>query len=336
MTIEMVQLKKKRTGNSVSSCSSEDDVSSTIEPLNKMAPAKLHHLLQQWKLSYEQLHENGYPFWDPVNRQAIFPVTANNQRDWLAGNDLIRKCSRCNKGFSLNSDGTLNPSVCIYHHRPKWNPQTGKKQRTCCSAKPSTSGCLIENSHVFHSGWEDTLWDFVSTPSAKSTDFRSKKVYGLDCELVFTLNGLEVARVSLVDMKGKVILDTYVLPVYEVISYNTTFSGVTEKDMEGAISLEACRLQLFQLINSETLLVGHSLESDLKALRIVHHNVIDTSVLFALRNMQNGSIRKFSLQTLAWQHLTKIVQHDKSGHSSVEDGLTCLELLSSLHMMSVK
>lgn len=343
MTIEIIQLKKKRSGTSISSNSSDEDVSASIEPLSKMAPAKLYNELQSVKLTYEQLEQNGYPFWDPLGNQAVIPKTRNNQNDWIPGNVLSRKCARCNKHFTLNSDGTMKPERCVYHHRPKWDVATSQKKLTCCSAKPGTSsaGCIVEDHHVFNSAWNDTLWEFVETPIAQEmSDFRSKKVYGLDCELIHTLNGLEVARVSLVDMKGKVVLDTFVLPVYEVISYNSTFSGVTEKDMENAISLEACRLQLFQFINSATLLVGHSLESDLKALRLIHHNVIDTSVLFSIKRYdtykRQTTIVKKSLQTLAMQMLGKVIQTEKCGHSSIEDSLTCLELLEFRPFVAVK
>ncbi|CAO4383616.1 unnamed protein product [Caenorhabditis nigoni] len=72
--------------------------------------------------------------------------------------------------------------------------------------------------------------------------------YGLDCELVQTWNGLEVARVSLLGMN---FLDTFVLPQYEIVSLNTTFTGITEKDLsfgpsgcyryEGSISSDHLR-----------------------------------------------------------------------------------------------
>ncbi|CAB60521.2 Exonuclease domain-containing protein [Caenorhabditis elegans] len=341
MVIELHQLKKKRTGASLSSISStsSEELSIPVEPLQKMAPAKLYNELLPLKLSFEQLKQNGYPFWCSTSSQAVFAATANNKKDWAAPNDFYRKCSRCSKGFYLNPDGTANAQKCVYHHRAKWDPLTGKKHLPCCSAKPgpSTKGCLVEDRHVFSQSWEDTLWEFVVSPQAKGKDdHRSNKVFALDCELVHTLNGLEVARVSLVDMKGKVLLDTFALPVFEVISFNSTFSGVTEKDMESAISLEACRLQLFQLINSETLLVGHSLESDLKALRLVHHNVIDTAVLFSIVDPSRSYILKLSLQNLAKKYLCKDVQSEASGHSSIEDSHTCMELLATRHLLSVK
>ncbi|CAO4383621.1 unnamed protein product [Caenorhabditis nigoni] len=39
-----------------------------------------------------------------------------------------------------------------------------------------------------------------------------------------------VARASLGDMKGRVILDAWAIPQYEIASSDTTFSGITEKD----------------------------------------------------------------------------------------------------------
>ena len=38
--------------------------------------------------------------------------------------------------------------------------------------------------------------------------------------------------------------------------------------------------ELLRHIHADTIIVGHSLENDLKALRIIHSNVVDTSVVF--------------------------------------------------------
>jgi hypothetical protein len=55
-------------------------------------------------------------------------------------------------------------------------------------------------------------------------------------------------------------------------------------------------------INKDTILIGHSLENDLHAMKLIHENVIDTSVLFARKN---GS--KLKLKTLAFQLLDVLV-----------------------------
>jgi len=63
--------------------------------------------------------------------------------------------------------------------------------------------------------------------------------------------------------------------------YNTRFSGVAEESFSKAtLSLASIRKALDNLINRETILVGHALDNDLKAMRIVHKRCVDTAILF--------------------------------------------------------
>ena len=57
--------------------------------------------------------------------------------------------------------------------------------------------------------------------------------------------------------------------------------------------------------SSETILIGHSLESDLKVLKLVHSKVVDTSVVFPHKL---GPPLKRALRTLAAEHLKRIIQ----------------------------
>ena len=78
--------------------------------------------------------------------------------------------------------------------------------------------------------------------------------------------------------------------------YNTRFSGITEETHSKAVlTLSSVRESLDSLINSKTILVGHALENDLRTLRIVHLNCIDTSILFPHRA---GSPYRRSLRDL--------------------------------------
>ncbi|CAO4383626.1 unnamed protein product [Caenorhabditis nigoni] len=86
----------------------------------------------------------------------------------------------------------------------------------------------------------DEMRDFAASEdiprkcSRCSNDFyliQSKKVYGLELLSAGAMNGLGVARASLEDMKGRVILYVCAIPQYEIISLNTTLSGITEKDL---------------------------------------------------------------------------------------------------------
>lgn len=45
-------------------------------------------------------------------------------------------------------------------------------------------------------------------------------------------------------------------------------------------TLEDARARVLQHITADTLLVGHSLENDLHALKMVHVNVLDTALLY--------------------------------------------------------
>ena len=57
--------------------------------------------------------------------------------------------------------------------------------------------------------------------------------------------------------------------------------------------------------SSETILIGHSLESDLKVLKLVHSKVVDTSVVFPHKL---GPPLKRALRTLAAEYLKRIIQ----------------------------
>ncbi len=55
----------------------------------------------------------------------------------------------------------------------------------------------------------------------------------IDCEMVYTRLGLELARVSIVDSYGKPLYDEFVKPSEPVLSYNTEFSGISEQQLSG-------------------------------------------------------------------------------------------------------
>ena len=63
--------------------------------------------------------------------------------------------------------------------------------------------------------------------------------------------------------------------------YNTRFSGITaENHATAALTLASVREALDVIINSETIIIGHALDNDLKTLRMIHHRCVDTVVLF--------------------------------------------------------
>lgn len=72
-------------------------------------------------------------------------------------------------------------------------------------------------------------------------------------------------------------------------------------------NLRGVQAILLSMFHSKSILIGHSLESDLKALKIIHSVVVDTSILFPHKM---GPPKKRALKNLAIENLRKIIQED--------------------------
>ncbi|ETW07753.1 hypothetical protein H310_02195 [Aphanomyces invadans] len=147
----------------------------------------------------------------------------------------------------------------------------------------------------------------------------------IDCEMCKTTKGVELARVSIVDDQHKVVLDEFVLPSNPVVDYCTQFSGITREILEGCTNtLASIQARLVDLISAETILVGHSLENDLQALRLIHRRVIDTVLLYP---HPKGPPFRSALRYLASTYLKIQIQTGDDGHCSVEDAACAMKLL---------
>eukprot|EP00116_Pleurobrachia_bachei_P011564 sb/3471826/ len=156
---------------------------------------------------------------------------------------------------------------------------------------------------------------------AKKRD-RAPSVWGLDCEMVYTADGMELARMTVVDHKGDTSIDMLVVPTARVLDYNTRYSGVTEKSLSKVkAKLFDAQKALYKLITVDCILVGHSLESDLHALQMIHRNVVDTSLVYY------GGGYKRGLATLSAECLGRIIQSADAGHDSTEDAVAALDLM---------
>ncbi|XP_054036393.1 RNA exonuclease 5 [Dryobates pubescens] len=151
----------------------------------------------------------------------------------------------------------------------------------------------------------------------------SSPLFGLDCEMCLTAKGNEVTRVSLVDAQGQCLLNELVKPETTVMNYRTKFSGITKKMLLPVkTKLSDIQTRLKKLLPHDAVLVGHSLNSDLQALEMIHPSVIDTSLLFA-----RNAGRRFKLKFLAKAVLGKEIQcEERLGHDPAEDARAALEL----------
>ncbi|MBW0493406.1 hypothetical protein O181_033121 [Austropuccinia psidii MF-1] len=168
---------------------------------------------------------------------------------------------------------------------------------------------------------------FIQTPLYPDSSIgRPLKILGIDCEMCVTASGSELTRCTIVDENGHLVYDQLVLPDLPITDYLTRFSGITADRLQGVSTrLIDVQKKLTELIDFDTALVGHSLDCDLRAVKLAHPWVIDTSVIY---QHPRGSPRKPSLKWLASKWLGKDIQAGgNEGHDSQEDARTAVELL---------
>ncbi|KAK9881300.1 hypothetical protein WA026_015426 [Henosepilachna vigintioctopunctata] len=241
-----------------------------------------------------------------------------------------RTCARCGTGFFTTSTEYLTQERCIYHYgkvRCQWEKGCRDPMYTCCGAPPNAKGCTVGPLHVWNglkNGLNDQLEGFVKTLPKKNKRVKPG-IYALDCEMCYTIKGLELCKVTVVGMDGRLIYNSFVRPECQVIDYNTRFSGVTERDVTlNSRTLKEVQRDLLSFINDETILVGHALDNDLRALKILHNCIVDTSLSFP---HERGYPYRYSLKQLVWRCLRKEIQSSVNGHDSYEDAVSCMELM---------
>lgn len=186
------------------------------------------------------------------------------------------------------------------------------------------------------SGWVDTKvehFDLSRIPSSPKQLRHAQslvgefKPYALDCEMVLTDDDkYSLARISILDWHGKTILDKYVKPSLPIKNYFTQYSGITPEHLVNVhTNLQDIQTELLSLLTSDSILLGHSLDSDLNALKVTHPYIIDTSIIYP---HPRGLPLRSSLKFLANRYLKRDIQKGGSnGHDSVEDALAVLDLV---------
>ncbi|THH05849.1 hypothetical protein EW145_g4504 [Phellinidium pouzarii] len=152
--------------------------------------------------------------------------------------------------------------------------------------------------------------DWEETPNVEdektASDSRPVEVFAADCEMCLTEDGKALTRISVVSYaSGEVLLDELVKPPKPITDYLTKWSGITEEALRPVTTpLTTARSALIELLAASRartghtpILLGHSLENDLQALRLMHPRIIDTAILY---HHPSGRPRK---PGLAW--LTK-------------------------------
>ena len=127
---------------------------------------------------------------------------------------------------------------------------------------------------------------------------------------------------------GIVIYDQLVKPGKPVVDYLTRWSGITAEGLSKATAtfddVQAHILSVLSVTPTPVLL-GHSLESDLHALKICHPRCIDTALIF---HHPRGRPLKPGLAWLTKKWCGREIQNrGEGGHDPEEDARACLDLL---------
>ncbi|KAJ1952863.1 3'-5' exonuclease [Linderina pennispora] len=148
----------------------------------------------------------------------------------------------------------------------------------------------------------------------------------VDCEMVgagFKGCRSMLARVSIVNYYGHVIMDTFVKPQEPVTDYRTWVSGIRKSDLTNGAKFKDVQQQVADLFK-DRVVIGHALQNDLRALMLTHPPLMvrDTAKYKGFRKLNNGSAP--SLRKLAASVLNINIQEGE--HSSVTDAKTTMLL----------
>ncbi|XP_068167222.1 RNA exonuclease 1 homolog isoform X3 [Antennarius striatus] len=309
--------------NEVNSQRLKGNIPFNLKKFKRNDDVVFYESLRDYILTEDRLIESNYPVQHPEKPGGAV-LFADNKK--CNTDPLKRICCRCGATYSVSQTGKhIRKEECNYHYGKgvKHRVPGGVETRySCCEGVMGAPGCQVFMLHVHNSL---SLDGFVSTVPREASDTHCPGVYSVNCEMCFTIHGLELSRVTLVNSSLQIIYDTFVMPDNEIIDYNTRFSGICEEDVkDNRTSLREVQQILLSFISSDTILIGHGLETDLCALKLIHGKVVDTSVVFP---HHLGSPHKLTLNSLTAEYLRRIIQESVCGHDTAEDATACMELM---------
>ncbi|XP_073542434.1 RNA exonuclease 1 homolog isoform X2 [Phyllobates terribilis] len=280
----------------------------------ELTETTIYNKLKKYVMTSEQLKENSYPLVHPEKSESAVVFTEDENKN---SDTSCKICCRCGAEYFVTPKGNcVRQEECVHHWgrlRRLRVPGGWETHYNCCSGAVGSAGCQVAKQHV-QDGRKDNLVGFVKTFEKLNTSEGSPGVFALDCEMCYTTKGLELTRVTVINYQLKVIYDTFVIPDNKIVDYNTRFSGVTEEDLQNTtITLRDVQAVLLSMFSCDSILIGHSLESDLFALKLIHPTVVDTAIVFPHRL---GLPYKRALRSLMADHLKRIIQDN--GTTSVK------------------
>ncbi|XP_017068312.1 RNA exonuclease 4 [Drosophila eugracilis] len=237
-------------------------------------------------------------------------------------------------GYGNNSNATGGTKNVVSPH-----PQQRKLQASMQVQQPNTSRRAAGSNWMAVAGGSENqeAKAVEAAPLTKSARMRMKKkaqrnrYVAMDCEMVGVgHNGQDdmLARVSIVNHVGQVLLDKHVKPRMEVTDYRTSVSGIRPQDIANGEEFAAVQDEVVKLLHGR-ILVGHALGNDLAVLSIRHpfDDIRDTSRYKPLcKLVSNGHTP--SLKRLTMAVLGQVIQTGE--HNSVEDARAAMGIYNRI------
>ncbi|XP_041362423.1 RNA exonuclease 5-like isoform X2 [Gigantopelta aegis] len=259
------------------------------------------------------------------NFSMFVEVTSPHQYQSTADQDVFRvPLSRTQLSIMFNKK---------YKRKIKKSLDSKKKSDTQGNETIDRRSLLLNPSQLISEGYplpikteQDRYKKFVFSKAVYTKPQSNSPMFAIDCEMCLTTaRRNELARVSVVNEKLKLVYESYVKPYNKIINYLTRYSGMTKTILDPiTVRLEDVQRDLQRLLPSDAIWCGQSLCSDLIALQMFHPYVIDTSVIY---NLTGYRWKKTGLKRLTELFLDRKIQESKQGHSSVEDSQATMELV---------
>jgi len=272
----------------------------------------------------------------PAKKTEVIPI---NQMKKQKHNDLKKKL-KLNLPVAPFSTRNIKPSVSYsdsekYMPIPRSSPE-GLKWRGACIATRSHE-CYEHLYNFEHYRQKDvehcgtTEWVHARPYGKWCEDY--PQAIAIDCEMCETndpitgvTDGKALCRVSIINASNpeEILLDSLVKPQYPIIDDRFRIHGIHGSSLENVqFTLKHAQKFLKALCSEETVIIGHAVHNDLVALKLIHHCVVDSSLLFTIRDQPNAAC---SLKDLSMTILGKKMSEI---HDSVQDSrisLLCLEV----------
>lgn len=234
-------------------------------------------------------------------------------------------CFRCKRNYLVDKDGfPLEGQGPCLNHPGSVQTRLGSKY-SCCMKGKNAPPCTTDLYHV-HRG-ELELYNytgFVKTQEKPHLEPNRHGVYALDAGFIYTTAGFEVGRVSVVDHTSAVVYDKLVKPTNRVVDCMPKMTGLEEYDLFNSYkstSLRQVQADLLDMFSSKTIIIGHSVNYDINALKIFHGKFVDTSVLYP-----HPYGRKYGLAQLMRTQLGTTIMDNGMG-DSIEGARAALQLV---------